>query len=108
VKRLPTKKVYVTVDKDCLKRQHAVTNWEEGMISLDELIIMLKIIRDNCEIAGLDITGEYSKISVDGPIKTVLSRIDHPKETWRRDTSEEAALSVNEETNIRILETLNL
>jgi len=29
IKRLPVRKVYISIDKDCLKSDFALTNWEE-------------------------------------------------------------------------------
>jgi arginase family enzyme len=63
VRRLPVKKAYISIDKDCLKNDFALTNWEEGFLTLKQLLTMLKILRDNLEIIGLDITGEYSPVS---------------------------------------------
>ncbi len=101
--RLPTKKAYISIDKDCLKSEYAMTNWEEGALSLEELLLMLKLIKENTEIVGTDITGDYSRIVLTGMAKKILSYFDHPK---RRDISEEAAASLNEKTNLKILDIL--
>ena len=104
--RLPTKNVYVSIDKDCLKNEYALTNWEEGKLALDELLMLLKLIKENLDIAGLDITGDYSKISVSGRLKGILSRLDHPKEVGADKFLEEEITMVNESTNLKILEAL--
>lgn len=104
IKRLPVKKVYLSIDKDCLKNESALTNWEEGKLSLDELILILRLIRDNLEIAGLDITGDYSRISVSGRLKNLLSRFDHPKEVEADKIPAEEITRVNALTNLKILE----
>jgi len=106
IQRLPAKKVYVSIDKDCLKNEYALTNWEEGKLALDELILMLTLIRENLDIAGLDITGDYSKISVSGRLKGILSRLDHPREVKADRLSEEEITRVNESTNLKLLEAL--
>jgi len=106
IKRLPTKKVYLSIDKDCLRNAFSLTNWEEGKLALDELILMLRLIKENLEIVGVDITGDYSKISVSGGLKRLFSALDHPKEVAAEQTSQEKVTSVNESTNLKILEAL--
>jgi len=106
IRRLPTKSVYVSIDKDCLKNEYALTNWEEGKLALDELILMLKLVKENLDIAGLDITGDYSKISVSGKLKGIFSRLDHPQGVRADKLSAEEVTRINEATNLKILEVL--
>lgn len=106
IRRLPTRNVYVSIDKDCLRYEYALTNWEEGRLSLDELLLMLRLIKENLEIVGLDITGDYSRVSVSGRLKGILSRLDHPKEVEAGKFSEEIVTSINETTSLKILDTL--
>ena len=105
--RLPTRKVYISIDKDCLTNEFALTNWEEGKFSLDQLLMMLKIIKDNLDIVGLDITGDYSKSSVLGIIKGAISRLDHPKDIQADKLFQDKINSTNESTNLKILQVLN-
>jgi arginase family enzyme len=104
--RLPIKKVYLSIDKDCLKSEFALTNWEEGLFSLEELLFMLKLIKDNVEILGVDIVGDYSPISLRSKFKALISRLDHPKQVAAEKFPEEQILQVNTETNLRILEAI--
>lgn len=104
VKQIPTKKVYISIDKDCLRKEYAITNWEEGLLSLEQLLQALKIIKDNSEIIGLDITGEYSPISVSGKFKGILSRLDHPKKNFADSLNIAAISEINERTNLKILD----
>ena len=104
LKRIPTKEVYISIDKDCLKRNYALTNWEEGCLSLDELQLMLKLIKENLDIVGVDITGDYSKIHIKNKFKRILSYFDHPRELIANKFSEPGATAVNEETNLKIME----
>ncbi len=106
--RIPTKEVYVSIDKDCLKKDSALTNWEEGYLSLDELLLMLKLIRENLDIAGLDITGDYSKICIKSKFKRICSYFDHPRELIKDKFSEPTITAINEETNLKILGVLTL
>jgi arginase family enzyme len=106
LRRLPTKKVYVTIDKDCLRHQYSLTNWEEGHLELDNLLLMLKFIKENCEIAGLDITGDYSTVKTEGFIRTIINDIGHPRNFSAKGKSRSEIDSVNEATNIKMLELL--
>lgn len=106
IKRLPAKEVYVSIDKDCLRKEYALTNWEEGGFSLDELLLMLRLIRDNLDIIGLDISGDYSKVSLEAKFKRLCSKIDHPKCPAAKGFPGSFITSTNEETNLKILELL--
>lgn len=104
--RLPVKNVYLSVDKDCLKKGYAVTNWEEGMFSLDELVTALKLIKEKADIIGADITGEYSAIKIKNRFKRTLSYLDHPKKTLAGGHTAEEINRINERTNLKILEAI--
>ncbi|MDP3791681.1 MAG: hypothetical protein Q8R38_06530 [Candidatus Omnitrophota bacterium] len=106
LRRLPTKKVYVTIDKDCLYDRYSLTNWEEGALDLGDLLLMLNFIKENCQIAGLDITGDYSLVKAEGFIRTAINDIGHPRHFSAMDKDQSIIDSVNEATNIRILELL--
>jgi len=104
---LETKKAYVSIDKDCLLNDYALTNWEEGRLSLDQLLIMLRMIKNNLDIVGLDITGDYSKNSAIGIVKGVISRLDHPQVVKADNLPQDFITAINESTNLKILEVLN-
>lgn len=93
LKRIPTRKVYVSIDKDCLRSEFALTNWEEGELSLDELLLMLGLIKDSLDIIGMDITGDYSSSSGASRAKTFSAK----------GMPEDLILSVNQSTNLAIL-----
>lgn len=106
IKNLSTKNVYISLDKDCLESEVSLTNWQEGKLSLDELLVMLKIIKDNCEIFGMDICGDYSKVNFSNKLKALISYFDHPRNVAAEKLPESAVTSINETTNLKILETL--
>jgi hypothetical protein len=106
IRRLPANKVYISIDKDCLKKEFALTNWEEGSLRLNQLLTMLRVMRDNLDIIGLDVTGDYSPSWVSGSIKAVISRLDHPREFSGRNYPDDLMLRVNEEANLKILQEL--
>lgn len=103
---LPTQKVYVSIDKDCLKNKFALTNWEEGLMNLDELLLMLKLIKDKKEIVSLDITGDYSQAKVEGWFKKYISFSDRPKNIAATKLGAQEINQINQETNLRLLELL--
>jgi len=101
LKRLPTKNVYISIDKDCLTGAFARTNWEPGRLSLDQLSLALRLIRRHANIVGVDITGDYSPITVQGRFKQLLSYVDHPKSSTPID-SYAAIQALNEKTNLAL------
>jgi len=105
IKRLPEGKVYISIDKDCLSRPYALTNWEEGFLQLDQLLFFLNKLKV-LDIAGLDITGDYSQLKFPSRFKAILSRLDHPG--VKTPICEESARLINQETNLKILKTLGL
>jgi hypothetical protein len=107
LKRLPTPKVYLSIDKDCLRNEHSLTNWEEGMLSLGELLWMLKLIMDHVDIIGMDIVGDYSEIAVRGPLKKFISYLDHPADLKANYLCDAFVNEINEKTNLSILELLH-
>lgn len=104
IRRLPTKKVYVTVDKDCLGAGDALTNWDQGTLPLEDLLIMLKMIKENLDIVGMDIAGDYSPIRTGGIFRKLISHLGHPGETASDGVPAFSIDEVNERTNLRILD----
>ena len=52
--------VYISIDKDVLRKQDAVTDWTNGDMTLLQLQGVLRIIYAHEEVIGVDITGECS------------------------------------------------
>ncbi len=104
IRRLPTKKVYVTVDKDCLGTGDALTNWNQGALPLDDLLTMLKLIKENLDIIGMDIVGDYSPIRIDGVVKNAVSRLNHPGKVAAAELQGPSICAVNKRTNLKILD----
>ncbi|MDD5130050.1 MAG: hypothetical protein PHS66_03240 [Candidatus Omnitrophica bacterium] len=106
ISRLPTPRVYISIDKDCLKKDFALTNWEEGLLRLEQLLIMLKLLRDNLDILGLDVVGDYSPVGDLKGMKGMISRIDHPQQFTGSHCAEELIRQVNARSNLAILNEL--
>jgi len=107
IEKLPTRRVYVSIDKDCLKKEYSMTNWHEGRLSLEELLMMLRIVKENLDIVGMDITGDYSRVHAEGVFKSAVSRINHPKFFSARGFSDSRITAINESTNLKIIGLLN-
>lgn len=103
IKRLPTPKAYISIDKDCLKNDFALTNWEEGVLRLEELLTMIRLLCQHLDIIGLDITGDYSVCEIKNGIKSFISRLDHPKRLAAHKYPADVITAVNEQTNLKIL-----
>lgn len=52
--------VYISIDKDVLNPESAVTNWDQGSLSFQELEQLLAVVFRHEKIAGIDICGECS------------------------------------------------
>jgi hypothetical protein len=80
----------------------AVTNWEPGLISLQWLLEALKILRDNTNIVGMDIVGDYSPVRTSSRLREFLVNWDHPEQL--AETMDESKISeINDGTNMKIL-----
>ncbi|ABO65764.1 MULTISPECIES: arginase family protein [Geobacillus] len=88
LKAIPTGSVYISIDKDVLRREDAVTNWDQGMMTLSRLLACLRLLLFYKKVLGVDICGEYPKAVID---------VFHPlclEAQWK-----------NEQANSAILET---
>ena len=50
--------VYLSIDKDALRRQDARCDWDQGEMSMEELFGLLDQIAGHCRILGADVCGE--------------------------------------------------
>ncbi|MCK4428803.1 MAG: arginase family protein, partial [Candidatus Aenigmarchaeota archaeon] len=57
LERTETDDVYLTIDLDVLKKEYAATNWGNGNMDLRELLDSIRIIKNEKNVIGLDITG---------------------------------------------------
>lgn len=71
--------VYVTIDLDCLKREFACTNWENGRFSLDDIVWALTELRRVTKFIGGDLCGAYSPAKYARRKQRFASETDHPK-----------------------------
>ncbi len=60
--KLGGRKIYVTIDTDCLRAEDAVTNWEQGLFTAGDVAAALKILRaSGAQIVGGDVCGAWSE-----------------------------------------------
>ncbi|MEW5727459.1 MAG: arginase [Pseudomonadota bacterium] len=100
VHRLPTEAVYVSIDKDVLHPDEAVTNWNQGEMRLDHILGALRVLAARRRIVGVDVCGEYAPPRFDCMGKRVLARLDQPRPPAFPD------LSRNDAANSRLIEAL--
>ena len=100
IARLPATALWITLDKDVLGPAEACTNWDQGAMPLDHVLVALARLAGARDIAGVDICGEWSPPLFTDPLRAILARLDHPA----NDTPSAQALAVNDATNARLLE----
>lgn len=71
-------KVYVTIDMDCLVPGEAVTNWENGRFTCDNLVWALRTLREKAEVIGGDLCGGWSRPSYQTSFQKLAGWFDHP------------------------------
>jgi hypothetical protein len=77
---LAASNIYVTIDLDCLHAAEAVTNWESGRFTLDDLTWALTKLRSGgARILGGDICGAFSPPVYARRKQRFAAEMDHPK-----------------------------
>jgi hypothetical protein len=71
--------LYITIDLDCLRAEEAVTNWENGRFTVDDLAWALSELRRNGRIIGGDICGAFSPPQYARGKQRFAATMDHPK-----------------------------
>lgn len=98
-----TPNVYVSIDKDCLHKEDAVTNWEQGTLPLDTVLSCIQAIAKVHDIVGADTVGDYSPPIFISPLKWVGSLLDRPMNALRMN----AQIKANEMNAIANLKLAN-
>lgn len=76
---LAGRRLYVTVDLDCLTAAEAVTNWEPGLFTAADLAWALRELRRHAGIIGGDVCGARSRPRYARWGQRLLAKIDHPR-----------------------------
>ena len=73
-------KIYVTIDLDCLRPEDAVTNWESGRFSVEDVVWAIgELRRANAQIVAGDICGAFSPPHYARAKQRFVAEMDHPK-----------------------------
>ncbi|PZM10616.1 arginase family protein [Rhizobium tubonense] len=107
VSRVRTEAVYITIDKDVLASDDAVTNWDQGRMRLPYLLSLISEIGSRHRIIGADVIGDYSTPSYAGNLLTRVSKkietlIDQPRVRSKPETRR----NINSAANHALLEVL--
>jgi hypothetical protein len=96
--------LYISLDKDVMNATDAVVNWDSGHLGLGEVRDVLGgfIRAANCRMAGMDIVGDWSFVSVKGWLRQLLHYTEHPLQSM----APHEALVINDRTNQLLFETL--
>jgi hypothetical protein len=71
--------LYITIDLDCLRSEDAVTNWESGRFTLDDVAWAVAQLRAKAKIVAGDICGAYSLPKYARAKQRFAAALDHPK-----------------------------
>ena len=64
--------VYLSIDKDCLRRDQLVTDWGQGGLHVNDLLSGVRTLRENVRLCGVDICGEMAP----SPLRDWAKRLD--------------------------------
>ena len=102
---ITTNNVYITIDKDVLSQQDAITNWDQGRMPLPRLLTIIRHILARHHAVGIDINGDYSTPHYSGKLHhTVLKKLEALIDQPKQDISN--ATAINQASNLAILGTL--
>lgn len=101
-----TDAVYVTIDKDVLDRSEAHTNWDQGRLSMADLVAWLSVIARNREIVGADIVGDFSVPHYSGPVLDVCLKRGETLIDQGIQRARDHSARVNEAGNLTLLSTM--
>src|ERR1700681_2094874 len=80
VQALGGSNLYVTIDLDCLRAEEAVTNWESGRFTVEDVAWALTQLRaSSAPIVGGDICGAFSPPVYARRKQRFAAEMDHPK-----------------------------
>ena len=103
--RISTKSAYVTIDKDVLRAEDAVTNWDQGNMRMPYLLSMVNEIGRRHTVIGADVTGDYSLPRYTGaPWTRIPKRVEILMDQPRRRPEAMFAANVNSAANHALLE----
>lgn len=99
--------LYITLDKDVMIRRHSLQNWNSGVLTRDEVLLIIEVLikMSGGRLLAMDITGDFSKVKVSGMFRTYLHHSQHDDE--ENDIDQDEATSLNQYTNRLIIKKLS-
>ncbi|MDQ2918826.1 MAG: hypothetical protein M3R10_02970 [Verrucomicrobiota bacterium] len=79
VRQLSGCDLYITIDLDCLRASDAITNWENGKFSTDDVVWAVRSLREAVRVVGGDICGAFSLPKYARRKQRFAAEWDHPK-----------------------------
>lgn len=76
---LAGQEVYVTVDLDCIEASAAITNWENGLYTVEDVAWALTQLRERTHVRAGDLCGAWSEPSYARRFQRFAGNWDHPK-----------------------------
>ncbi|MBK7974954.1 MAG: hypothetical protein IPK07_17285 [Deltaproteobacteria bacterium] len=72
--------LYVTIDKDVMRPDDAIVNWDSGRLTLDEVLSVVRwfVAAANGRLAAMDVVGDWSVARTEGLLRGVLVKAEHP------------------------------
>jgi arginase family enzyme len=101
VAAIPTSAVYLTIDKDAIQPAEAATNWDQGLMSVRDIEVLILALSREKRIVGVDICGDYSAPHVKGLLRRAVSLTDRGKVEQNSQ-----AVGINSGTNARLVSAL--
>lgn len=75
-RRIPTRDVWITIDKDVFASDEAVTNWDQGEMRLAHAIALVRALAERHAVVGVDVCGDYSPPQFSDPWRRTLAFLD--------------------------------
>ena len=104
ISHIKTQKVYISVDKDCMRLEDAFTNWEQGSMPLSTILATITAIKLQFNIVGADTVGDYSVLHFRSPLKWLGSFFDRK---IKRKPISDVDLKRNELVNLLLFKALD-
>jgi hypothetical protein len=80
-KELAARPLYVSLDKDVLRADLAVVNWDSGYLETAEVLDVIGAFAAAAggQLAGVDVVGDWSPVRVRGLVRRALDWTEHPR-----------------------------
>lgn len=95
--------LYITLDKDVMRREFTLQNWNSGELSLDETLLIIETLIElsGGRLMAMDITGDFTPVKTHGMYRAFLHWQQH--EDSENNIPQEQATALNQRTNLKIL-----